>query len=129
MFGNSFTKQSQILYIAKLIEINTSWIFQEHIPNESDMQLDGISSLFGKRKKEKMKLITKRSAFMCGVMEAAAFQYFDGKDKHYTKFIHSSIKEAFGNKHGNLVIKTFVYKKDAMGLYQEGFVWCSDRLN
>ena len=129
MFGKSYSKESFILLKAKLIEINNSWIFPEYIPSVHDVIPQGFGGLFGKKNRERKALARKRQSFVSGVMHAATKHHFDGKDKHFKKFQQLAIRESFGSKIGNWILKGIEESTKEPEMFVRGVEWGYEQLS
>ncbi|MDA9715784.1 hypothetical protein N9V00_01790 [Bacteroidota bacterium] len=109
IFGKTYSEKSLKLFTGKLIEMNEDsyWYFPDDVPSAQDIQIDGFGSLFGDKKKEKLTLAKQRAAFSCAVMLVMAEKCFDGEEKEFSTYLEKGIINAFGNKNGKLVIKSF----------------------
>lgn len=130
MFGKSYSKKSLTLFAGKLIEMNEDsyWFFPDDVPSTQDIQLDGISSLFGRKKKEKQILAGQRAAFSNAVILVMAEKCFDGKEKDFYAFVEKGIISAFGKKVGKMVIKSFSISVDFRDYAVYGREWALNKI-
>ena len=130
MFGKSYSKKSLTLFSGKLIEMNEDsyWYFPDDVPSVEDVQLGGIGSLFGKKKKQKQILVGQRAAFSNAVILAMAEKCFDGKEKHFYEFVQKGIINAFGKKIGKMFINSFSISKNYQEFAMYGRKWALSKL-
>ena len=130
MFRKSYSEKSLKLFTGKLIEMNEDpyWYFPDDVPTQQEIQLDGLGSLFGEKRKEKLTLAKQRAAFSSAVIIVMAETCFDGNDKDFSTFLEKGIINAFGKKTAKIVEKGFdsIYDFQDFGVY--GRKWALSKL-
>ncbi|MBH36399.1 MAG: hypothetical protein CMD89_00500 [Gammaproteobacteria bacterium] len=131
LFEKSYSEKSLKLLTGKLIEMNQDsyWYFPDDVPSVQEIQLDGFGSLFGKKKEEKLTLAKQRNAFSCAVMVVMADKCFDGDDKDFKTYLEKGILNAFGSKHGKMVIKSFDDVSSFKDFSDYGREWALSKLD
>jgi hypothetical protein len=132
MFGNSYSKQSIVKAAGLILNLDESLENELHLnPVEGIPFQDEylpITFFGGSKKRAKAKI---RHLFTTGAMSCILTNEFDGKDRHFHKFVQevfdSSFNYGVGMKFSKKMFKLF--KKDFKNptdiTFQKGVMWAS----